>query len=202
MCEVYEKPEERLQPKILIRGLRDHPSSMIHQWFIKSSCIASIFQFLLIKNYFSWRTIPSHIICSYVATNIMYGCMDPRIFCPPMSRVPFCQCQLPAVWSISTMSPHQTIRHPAMFPLTSKETIKDDGQTDKKEKTKKMKLFYDLVLGKTSTQCFFEWLNMICRWVALSEFAEALSENSWTMTCVLRRNLWRYNCGRPKEVFG
>ena len=137
MCEVYEKPEERLQPKILIRGLRDHPSSMIHQSFIKSSCITSIFQFLLIKNYFSWRTIPSHIICSYVATNIMYGCMDPRIFCPPMSRVPFCQCQLPAVWSISTMSPHQTIRHPAMFPLTSKETIKDDGQTDKKEKTKK-----------------------------------------------------------------
>ena len=32
MCEVYEKPEERLQPKILIRGLRDHhPLSMIHQ---------------------------------------------------------------------------------------------------------------------------------------------------------------------------
>ena len=83
-------------------------------------------------------------------------CMDPSIFCPPMSRLPFCQCQLTAVWSISTMPPHQTIRHPAMFPLTSKETIKDDGQTDKKEKTKKMKLFYDFFLGKTSTQCFFE----------------------------------------------
>ena len=201
MCEVYEKPEERLQLKILIRGLRDHhPSSKFHQSFIKSSCITSIFQFLLIKNYFSWRTIPSHIICSYVATNIMYGCMDPRIFCPPMSRVPFCQCQLTAVWSISTMSPHQTIRHPAMFPLTSKETIKDDGQTDKKEKTKKWNDFTILFWEKLQRNVSLnDWIWFA---VALSEFAEALSENSWTMTCVLRRNLWRYNCGRPKEVFG
>ena len=77
MCEVYEKPEERLQPKILIWGLRDHPSSMIHQSFIKSSCITSIFQMLLIKNDFSRRTIPSHIICSYMATNIMYYVLIP-----------------------------------------------------------------------------------------------------------------------------
>ena len=127
-------------------------------------------------------------------------CMDPSIVCPPMSRVPFCQCQLTAVWSISTMPPHQTIRHPAMFPLTSKEIIKDDGQTDKKEKTKKWNNFTVCFCEKRQRNVSLnDWIWFA---VALSEFAEALSENSWTMTCVLRRNLWRYNCGRPKEVFG
>ena len=92
MCEVYEKPEERLQPKILIRGLRDHhPLSMIHQiimhheyfpvfvdkkWLFLEDNTVTHHLFLRGDKYYVWMHGSPHILSSNVQSSILSMSID------------------------------------------------------------------------------------------------------------------------------